>query len=127
MGEKTGKLEDACRTMNRAFSYCVTDRLSPMDISRKWGTFAIANLLLKTYFKLSSTNLCTTMLRSLNAAELPDLSFYPKADQVTFKYYTGILAFLNEQYTKAQSDLSFALSKSSQIQCFGSNPDKNKM
>jgi hypothetical protein len=121
-GQKTSKLEEACRILNKAFTYCATDRLSPIETSRKWGTFAVSNLLFKTYFKLSSTNLCTTMLRSIQAAELPDLSCYPLADQVTFKYYSGVLAFLNEQYSKAEEDFVFALER-----CDSHAPRKNKM
>lgn len=111
--------------MNKAFSGCVTDRLSSYAESRKWGLYSVANLLFKAYFKLSSTNLCTTLLRPLNAADLPALEEYPKADQVTFKYYTGLLAFLEEKYEKAEEDLSFAFAncpaKRSKV------TDRNKM
>lgn len=101
----SGALEEACRTLNRAFSYCITDRLSPPGTSRKWGTYAMAGWLFKTYFRLASTNLCSTVLRSIQAAELPDLTAFPKADQATFHYYSGILAFLNEQYSRAEEEL----------------------
>ena len=73
-------LEKAARTMNKAFSLCATDRYSVLEESRKWGTYAIVNILFKTYFKLSSTNLCSTILRSLSSADLPDLSEYPKSE-----------------------------------------------
>jgi hypothetical protein len=119
------RLEETCRLMNKAFSGCVTDRLSGYADSRKWGVYSVANLLFKAYFKLSSTNLCTTLLRPLNAAELPPLDQYPKADQVTFKYYTGLLAFLEERYDKAEEELAFAFA-----QCPAKRSkatDKNKM
>jgi hypothetical protein len=51
-GKGARNLEEACRTMNRAFSYCVTDRLSPLESSRKWGTYHVAGLLFKTYFRV---------------------------------------------------------------------------
>ncbi|KAI9103780.1 hypothetical protein DFS34DRAFT_605817 [Phlyctochytrium arcticum] len=102
-------LEAAARTMNKAFSYCVTDRFSTLDRSRKWGTYRIVNLLFKTYFKLTQTNLCTTILRSLGAGDLPDLDKFPLGDQVTFRYHVGVLAFYNEQYRKAEEELAFAL------------------
>lgn len=110
-GKDNKRLEETCRLMNKAFSGCVTDRLSGYAESRKWGVYSVANLLFKAYFRLSSTNLCTTLLRPLNAAELPPLDQYPNADQVTFKYYTGLLAFLEERYDKAEEDLAFAFSK----------------
>ncbi|KAJ3169981.1 COP9 signalosome (CSN) subunit [Geranomyces variabilis] len=108
-GEKAGNLEEAARTMNKAFSYCVTDRFSPPDKSRKWGTYHVVNLLFKTYFRLTQTNLCSSVLRSLSAGDLPALERFPIADQLTFKFHVGVLAFYNEQYTKAEQDLSFAL------------------
>ncbi|KAI8906586.1 hypothetical protein DFJ77DRAFT_525775 [Powellomyces hirtus] len=108
-GEKGGKLEEAARTMNKAFSYCVTDRFSAPDKSRKWGTYHIVNLLFKTYFRLTQTNLCASILRSLTAGDIPPLDRFPIADQLTFKYHVGVLAFYNEQYKKADEDLTFAL------------------
>lgn len=65
------------------------------------------------------------MLRSIQAAELPPLELYPKADQVTFRYYTGLLSFLNEQYGKAEEELLFALSKCPQRAT--RQVEKNKM
>ncbi|OAJ41741.1 hypothetical protein BDEG_25288 [Batrachochytrium dendrobatidis JEL423] len=92
-GKKASHLEEAARTINRAFSACVTDRSSQTNVSRKWGTYFVVNMLFRTYFKLNSTNLCSTILRSLQSADLPNLSQFPISHQVTFKYYTGILAF----------------------------------
>ncbi|KAJ9632040.1 COP9 signalosome (CSN) subunit [Taxawa tesnikishii (nom. ined.)] len=71
------KLEDAARQINRIFSLCITDR-APIAESRKWGLYYIANLLFKTYFK------------------------------VTFNYYCGVLSFLEENYTQAESHLAAA-------------------
>ncbi|KAJ3369346.1 COP9 signalosome (CSN) subunit [Kappamyces sp. JEL0680] len=80
--EKPFWLEQAARTMNKAFSVCATDRFSTLDGSRKWGVYAIVNLLFKTYFKLSSTNLCPTILRSMGSAGLPPLSEFPKSERI---------------------------------------------
>ncbi|KAH6567705.1 hypothetical protein BASA50_003961 [Batrachochytrium salamandrivorans] len=110
--QKTGHLEEAARTMNRAFSACVTDRSSPIDVSRKWGTYYVVNVLFKTYFKLNSTNLCSTILRSLQSADLPEISRFPISHQVTLKYFTGVIAFYNEKFDAASSDLMFALDRS---------------
>ncbi|KAI8924299.1 hypothetical protein BC831DRAFT_311434 [Entophlyctis helioformis] len=107
-GEQTGRLEEAARTMNRMFAACATDRLSPIDSSRKWGTYYIVNILFKTYFKLNSTNLCATILRSLKSADVPNVSQFPRSHLVTYKYYTGVLSFYNERYDAAATDLAFA-------------------
>lgn len=81
---------------------CIIDRLSraPIEESRKWGLYNIINLLFKTYFKLNSISLSKNILRALQAgsADIPDLKAFPKAHQVTFKYYVGVIYFLEENY-----------------------------
>jgi hypothetical protein len=80
----------------------VSDRCSraPIEESRKWGLYNIINLLFKTYFKLNSISLSKNILRALQAgsADIPDLKAFPKAHQVTFKYYVGVIYFLEENY-----------------------------
>ncbi|KAI9204767.1 uncharacterized protein BJ171DRAFT_503548 [Polychytrium aggregatum] len=107
-GMKVGRVEEAARTLNRGFSLCITDR-SGYEATRKWGTYYITNLLFKTYFQLGSTNLCTNVLRLIAAApDLPPLERFPIGHQVTHRFYLGLLSFQNEQYKKADVDLSFA-------------------
>lgn len=70
----------------------------------------MANLLFKTYFRLNSINLSKNILRSLQAgsAEMPPLTAFPRAHQVTFKYYSGVIAFLDEDYATASENLTAA-------------------
>lgn len=58
-GQKATCLEEAARTMNKAFAVCATDRYSEPENSRKWGVYGMVNLLFKTYFKVS---LCDSTL-----------------------------------------------------------------
>lgn len=58
------KLEDAARQINRVFSLCIGDR-SPIEDSRKWGAYYIANLQFKTYFKVSSEGFQAEETRTL--------------------------------------------------------------
>jgi hypothetical protein len=60
------------------------------------------NLLFKTYFKLNSASLSKNMLKSLTAGrgDMPGLEAFPKSQQVTFKYYEGVLHFLEEDYVE---------------------------
>lgn len=46
--------------------------------------------------------LSKSLLRALDAssADLPDLESYPKSHIVTFKYYVGVIYFLDENYTE---------------------------
>ncbi|CAO1614275.1 unnamed protein product [Parajaminaea phylloscopi] len=101
-------LEATARQLNKAFTACVADRNPDMETSRKWATYRIVALLFRTYFKLKSLPLCRNVLRALAAAPLPPLDRFPRADRVTFRYYTGVLHFLSQDYTPAYADLSYA-------------------
>lgn len=110
---KSGKhvqryLEECARQLNKAFSACVSDRTSEEDFSRKWATYEIVGLVFRGYFKLRSLGLCRNILRAIGAADLPDFEKFPRAQRVTFKYYVGVLAFLNEDYATAEIDLDYA-------------------
>ncbi|KAF2205342.1 hypothetical protein GQ43DRAFT_362599 [Delitschia confertaspora ATCC 74209] len=105
---KNEKLEETARILNRMFSICLGDRNPIMD-SRKWGTYYMANLQFKTYFKLKAISLSKNIIRSINAQnDLPELESFPKSHRVTFKYYVGVLAFLQENYTEAVKNLEEA-------------------
>lgn len=59
-------LEDCARQINRIFALVSQDRSPPPN--RKYGTYYIAILLFKTYFRLNSISLCKNIIRSINAA-----------------------------------------------------------
>ncbi|SAM83329.1 related to CSN12-COP9 signalosome (CSN) subunit [Ustilago bromivora] len=103
------RLEECARQLNKAFTACIADRNVDVQDSRKWGTYEIVGMVFKTYFRLKSVSLCRNILRAISAAVLPDLELFPKSQQVTFRYYVGVLAFLNEEYDKAEGQLSAAL------------------
>jgi hypothetical protein len=69
--------------------------------SRKWAVYCIANLQFKTYFKLKTITLCKNLIKSIEAqADMPPWNLYPKAHRVTYMYYCGVIAFLQEDYNK---------------------------
>ncbi|KAI6251508.1 hypothetical protein HI914_00308 [Erysiphe necator] len=100
------KLEDAARILNKIFQVCLADR-APLEESRKWGIYYIINLLFKTYFKLNSITLSKNITRALQAyrGDMPTLDSFPMAHQVTFKYYFGVISFLEEAYEEAEKHL----------------------
>ncbi|SPO02126.1 related to CSN12 - signalosome component [Cephalotrichum gorgonifer] len=104
--EKSGQLRDSEQMLKRIFTLCLSDR-SPLEESRKWGIYFVINLLFKTYFKLNSVSLSKTILKALSAyqGDMPPLENFPKAQRVTFKYYAGVLAFLEENYQNAEEHL----------------------
>lgn len=106
--EENAHLEDAARQTNRLFSLCVSDRNS-LDNSRKWALYNVANSMFKIYFRLDSMNLAKNILRSIRATmDLPSLGAFPKAHQLTFNYYEGIVHFLDEEYAEAYECFSKA-------------------
>ena len=78
---------------------------APLEESRKWGLYYIANLLFKTYFKLNSISLSKNIVRAINASttDMPSLDQFPKSHIVTYQYYLGLIQFLEENYTQVYS------------------------
>ncbi|KAI0068538.1 hypothetical protein BV25DRAFT_1866536 [Artomyces pyxidatus] len=108
-GQKSECMESAARVISKAFSHCITDRTSTYDLSRKWGVYYVVGLILKSYFRVRRISLSKNILRALEAnKDIPPLSSYPKAHQVTYRYYLGMLSFLNEDYAKSEQELTLA-------------------
>lgn len=107
--EQNATLEDCARQLNKIFNICLNDR-APLDLSRKWGIYYVTNLLFKTYFKFNSASLSKNVLKALSVGrgDMPDLAAFPKSQQVTFKYYEGVLCFLEENYVEAEKYLTEA-------------------
>ncbi|KAI9467114.1 hypothetical protein BJY52DRAFT_1111063 [Lactarius psammicola] len=109
LSQKSDCMEEAARIISKAFSSCVTDRTSSYQMSRKWGVYYVVGLVLKSYFRIRRISLSKNVLRALEAnQDIPPLPEYPRAHQVTYRYYLGMLSFLNEDYTKSEQELTFA-------------------
>jgi len=108
-GQKSECMEEAAGSIAKAFGICMNDRTSPPDQSRKWGVYYVVGLVLKSYFRVKRISLSKNILRALDAnADLPPLSAYPRSHQVTYRYYLGMLSFLNEEYSKSEQELTLA-------------------
>lgn len=119
-------LQEAARQINQIFSTAISDRypnfdpdrealrLSLTDIrysseSRMWATYHVANTLFNVYFKLNRINLAKNLLRAIQTTpDIPELSQFPKSDQVTFNYYTGVLHFLEDDFDNAEKSFNEA-------------------
>ncbi|KAK9474139.1 uncharacterized protein V1510DRAFT_361657 [Dipodascopsis tothii] len=110
-GAPADRLSEAARIINRSVTVCLNDRSADLERSRKWGVYYVISVLFKVYFRLGTLSLATSLLRVLHtsAAEMPPLDAYPKADQTTFRFYVGVLAFMDEDYDRADDNLSRAL------------------
>ena len=100
---------------------------APLEESRKWGIYFIINLLFKTYFKLNSVSLSRTILKALSAyqGDMPPLGSFPSSQQVTFKYYAGVLAFLEENYQEVRNTFFFYFSLCSNCSNRRTRPTSN--
>lgn len=109
LSQKSECMEEAARIISKAFSSCVTDRTSSYEMSRKWGIYYVVGLVLKSYFRVRRISLSKNVLRALEVnQDIPLLQEYPRAHQVTYRYYLGMLSFLNEDYAKSEQELTFA-------------------
>ncbi|KAI0797101.1 PCI domain-containing protein [Abortiporus biennis] len=105
----TANMEEAARVLSKAFTNCVTDRQSPYAESRKWGVYYVVGLILKCYFRVKRISLSKNILRAIEAnPDIPPLSAYPRSHQVTYRYYIGMLSFLNEDFAKSEQELTLA-------------------
>ncbi|KAF9006743.1 hypothetical protein BDQ17DRAFT_1389503 [Cyathus striatus] len=102
-------MEESARILAKAFGNCMTDRTSPYEESRKWGVYYIVGLIMKCYFRLKRISLSKNILRALDAdSNLPSLEEYPRSHQVTYRYYIGMINFLNEDFANAEQQLTLA-------------------
>ncbi|PCH40986.1 hypothetical protein WOLCODRAFT_70573 [Wolfiporia cocos MD-104 SS10] len=107
--EGTANMEEAARIISKAFSSCVMDRCSPFAESRKWGVYYVVGLILKCYFRVKRISLAKNILRAIDAnPDIPPLSAYPRSHQVTYRYYIGMLSFLNEDFARSEQELTQA-------------------
>ena len=99
--------------------------------SRKWGLYYTANLLFKTYFKVTKTSqiieylsdhfqlnsitLSKNILRAIEVskADMPPPEAFPRSHIVTFNYYVGVIMFLEENYEKASNHQKASLCRMS--------------
>ncbi|OLY81303.1 Protein CSN12-like protein [Smittium mucronatum] len=110
-GEAPTNQLNAAWNVNKLFSACITDSVSPEHESRKWGTYKIACVLFKLYFSLGSFHLCKNIIRAIDASTLPEFRLFSLADKVQYNYYLGVLSFQQESYIKAETHLNYVSSK----------------
>ena len=117
-------------TLRNAFANTINHRLPKEQIaaSKKWGSLFVVNVLFKMYFKLNQLRQCKFLINAVEGAGFPALepppagapplgglrpgvgySGFPRAQLVTYRYYTGMLALYDEQYARANACLSYGL------------------
>ncbi|CAH2080227.1 unnamed protein product [Thlaspi arvense] len=76
---------------------------------KRLGALYVTCQLFKTYFKLGTVNLCRSVIRSIETARIFDFEEFPTRDKVAYMYYTGRLEVFNENFSAADTKLSYAL------------------
>ena len=66
--------------------------------------FHILKDLLTAFLQLNNVPLSKNVVRAIDAQkELPEFRLFPAAHRVTYKYYVGVLSFLQEDYAKVST------------------------
>jgi len=114
------RLNDAGSQLMKCFP---ATYLSPVR-EKKQATLLIVNAAFRVYFRLNTLRLCKNMIASVEKQQsnvLP-LEEYDAAQRVCYRYYTGRLAIFDEDYPKAEADLSYAFAVCMAASARGSVP-----
>lgn len=98
-------------TLRSAFARTLNHRL-PADrlaASKKWGALAVANAIFGLYFRADALRQCKSIQAGIESHGFPPLEGFPRAQVVTFRYYTGVLAACEDDLRRALPALAAAL------------------
>lgn len=101
------RLNDAGRQLQA----CFRAASAGSDRGKRLATLPLACQLFKTYFRLDTLQMCKNLTRTLEAPNALPLDSFPVGQLVTYRFYTGRLAVFDENYAKADADLSFAFAR----------------
>ena len=108
-GKSGKKLEAVVNEMQKLLRICQKTAEKPPD-SKLMGLVGIMDMLFRLYFRINNLQLCVNLLKIINSphSKLPSLKYFPKAQQVEFKYYEGRLCVYEQQIVKAEECLEFS-------------------
>eukprot|EP00803_Ostreobium_quekettii_P001462 evm.model.scf_1283.1 EVM.evm.TU.scf_1283.1 scf_1283:17803-23456(-) len=103
-GDRPEKLEGVGDVLRNCFSVACQSK----NINKKLAALGIANVLMRVYFQLSKLQLCLSIMRSVEAPNFLAFEHFPASDRVTFKYYAGRIAVVEQRYITAEECLTYA-------------------
>ena len=110
--DRDRELQALVDPVRNLFNFCINDKSTDVFTdSKRTGSLAAANLLLKLNFRLNVPKQCTFVLQPLQRSILGDpqrLAAFPTAQVVTLKYYMGRLNMYDDKYSDAEADLFYA-------------------
>ncbi|KAI1310786.1 hypothetical protein EDD11_003663 [Mortierella claussenii] len=104
------KISDAASSSHllKALQILIGDKSSgPVQETKRWALFYVANLAFRVYFKLHSTRFMNTLITNIEMTRVKLVDF-PMRDQVTYRYYQGRYHLYNLNLRGANHDLTFA-------------------
>ncbi|XKL60369.1 hypothetical protein PGB90_001385 [Kerria lacca] len=102
-------LENTAEAIMAAFRVCAADNRSSENETKRWGMMLFANQLFKVYFKMSQLHLMKPLIRAIESS--PFKNKFSIGQQVTYKYYAGLKAMMDEDYKSANQYLTFAFER----------------
>jgi len=105
-GKPGATLEKAAEHLMSCFRTCAIDSKSSEDVTKRWGMLNMVNQLFKIYFQVNKLHLCKPLIRAIESSPLKER--YPKAQQVTYKYYVGRKYMFDNSFKAAEEYLSYA-------------------
>ena len=105
-GKPGATLEKAAEHLMSCFRTCAIDSKSAEDVTKRWGMLNMVNQLFKIYFQVNKLHLCKPLIRAIESSPLKER--YPKAQQVTYKYYVGRKYMFDNSFKAAEEYLSYA-------------------
>lgn len=108
--QSNGKiLEKAAESLLVCFRVCAADNRSSDNDTKRLGMLALANQLLKVYFRINKLHLCKPLVRAIDSSPYRDQ--FPIAHQITYRYFIGRKAMFDSDYHSANQYLDYAFSK----------------
>ncbi len=94
--------EELANALQRPFKVCLSDKSD----EKKGAVYFFANELFRTYIKFekfdAARNMCKVLLHSPN---LPSLSYVPKSQSVTYRYYLAMVECMNFDHLENAAQL----------------------
>ena len=103
-GKKASKLHDAGALL--MLVYRNTANTSVQE--KKRASLFLVVSLFKIYFKLNTLHLCKNLIAAVNLPAFPSFESFPSSQKVTYSYYVGRLAVFDDDYARAEKNLSYA-------------------
>eukprot|EP00854_Cymbomonas_tetramitiformis_P009869 gene9869-11687_t len=104
--ERPDKLKDVGNKLMKVFR----DTLQGAgNREKKRATLYVVTQLFKIYFSLNTLQLCKNLIKAVESPQVIPFENFPVSHRVTYKFYVGSLSLFNEEFQRAEQELSYAL------------------